>query len=145
MVLLAPALLPIGWEFILHAIPPLLVPTRNTYQRFFYWLLNDLALADPRMLEKYVNLMVTSRQCLETAKYAQPSPLKDAELQRIQVPTLLVVGENDRSFSVKKAVRKLNQVAPHWHTEIIPDVGHSLPLVLADVVSQKILEFMAKS
>lgn len=143
MVLLAPALLPMGWEFILHAIPPLLVPTRNSYRRFFDWLLNDLAQADPRRLAMYVNLMVTSRQCLETAKYALPSPLKDEELQSIQVPTLLLVGEDDRSYSVKKAVQKLSQVAPQWRTEIIPDVGHSLTLVLAELVNQKILEFLA--
>ena len=82
---------------------------------------------------------------METAKYAQPSPLKDEELQRIKVPTLLLVGENDRSFSVKKAVQKLNQVAPQWRTEIIPDVGHSLTFVLAEMVNQKILEFLAGS
>ena len=143
MVLLAPALLPMGWKFVLHAIPPLLVPTRNLYRRFFYWLLNDLALADTRTMEMYVNLMVTSRQCLETAKYAMPSQLKDEELQSIQVPTLLLIGENDRSYSVQKAVQKLNQVAPQWRTEIIPDVGHSLTLVQAEMVNQKMLEFLA--
>ena len=61
------------------------------------------------------------------------------------MPTLLLVGENDVTCSVRKAVQRLNEVPSQIRAEVIPDVGHSLTIVQAEMVNQKILEFLAQS
>jgi pimeloyl-ACP methyl ester carboxylesterase len=84
------------------------------------------------MMGVFVNLLVTARQCFKSDKYAMPTVLKDEELQSIRVPALFLVGENDGSCSVQKAVQRLNKVAPQIRAEVIPDVGHSFTIVQAD-------------
>ena len=57
---------------------------------------------------------------------------------------LFLVGENEKIYSARKAVRRLNRVAPHIKTEIIPGAGHDLWVVQADRVTGKILDFLGE-
>ena len=68
--------------------------------------------------------------------------LEDKALQRFRVPLLFLVGENEKIYSAQKAVRRLNRVAPQIKTEIIPQAGHDLWVVQADIVTRKILDFL---
>jgi pimeloyl-ACP methyl ester carboxylesterase len=74
-----------------------------------------------------------------------PPVLKDQELCSIKVPTLYLVGENEKLYSAQKAVQRLNKVAPHIKTEIIPNAGHDLEIVQAEMVNRKILDFLKQS
>jgi len=58
------------------------------------------------------------------------------------VPTLFLVGENEKIYSAKKAVQRLNEVAPQIETEVIPNAGHDLTIVQAEMVNRKVLEFL---
>jgi pimeloyl-ACP methyl ester carboxylesterase len=56
----------------------------------------------------------------------------------------LLVGENEKLYSAKAAVRRLSRVAPQVKTEILAGAGHDLTLVYPDLVAGKALEFMAE-
>ena len=60
------------------------------------------------------------------------------------MPVLFLVGENEKIYSAQEAVERLNNIAPQIKTEFIPGAGHDLSVVQADVVNQKILEFLEK-
>jgi pimeloyl-ACP methyl ester carboxylesterase len=60
------------------------------------------------------------------------------------MPTLFLVGENEKIYSAQQAVEHLNTVAPNIETAIIPNAGHDLTLVQADVVNDRILDFLEK-
>ena len=60
----------------------------------------------------------------------------------MRMPVLFLVGENEKTFPPYKAIRRLNEVAPQIETEIIPQAGHDLNFAQADLVSQKVLEFL---
>lgn len=53
-----------------------------------------------------------------------------------------LVGENEKIYSAKKAVQRLNTIAPHIKTEIILGAGHDLVSVQAGMVNEKVLEFL---
>jgi len=147
IVLLAPAatVLPVRWELTLHAIPLRLLPIRYSYRRFCHWIFNDLAQKDPQMVEVGVTELMTTTRCFKPAEFPNPTILKDEELQSIKVPTLFLVGENEVIYSAQKAVQRLNAVAPRIQTEVIPRAGHDLAFVQPEMVSQKIVEFLAQS
>jgi pimeloyl-ACP methyl ester carboxylesterase len=147
IVLLAPAatVLPIRWEFALRAILFKLLPIRYSYRRFCYWIFSDLAQKDTQMMEVGVNELMMATRCFKPAEFPGPTVLKDAELQSIKVPTLFLVGENEVIYSAQRAVQRLNEVAPYIQTEVIPNAGHDLTIVQAEMVNQKILEFLARS
>ncbi len=68
--------------------------------------------------------------------------LSGREWQRFSVPTLLLVGENEKIYSPRKVVRRMARVAPAVRTEIIPGAGHDLMLVQGDLVVGKVLAFL---
>ena len=68
----------------------------------------------------------------------------DDELKSIQVPLLYLAGENEKMMSIKGAVERLNRLAPHIKTEVIPNSGHAVFFSQPDIVSEKILGFLSE-
>lgn len=60
------------------------------------------------------------------SKRGNNEKLTDEELQRVQVPTLFMIGENDVLYSAQKAVQRLKAKAPQIQTKAIPNAGHDL-------------------
>lgn len=72
-----------------------------------------------------------------------PAPvLEDKAWQNLRVPTLFLVGENEKMYSAQKAVTRLRRVAPQIKAEIIPQAGHDLWVAQAKLVTHKMLEFL---
>ena len=70
------------------------------------------------------------------------SVLSDQELQSLNIPTLYLVGENEKIYSPQAAVKRLKRVAPQIRVELIPNAGHDLTVVQADLINKKVLEFL---
>lgn len=68
--------------------------------------------------------------------------LNDKELQDLKIPCLFLAGENEKMYSAQKAVKRLNRVASQIKAEIIPQAGHDLWVVQADIVNGKMLDFL---
>jgi pimeloyl-ACP methyl ester carboxylesterase len=86
---------------------------------------------------------VAARCFKQRRTIAQPTVLTAEEWAWIQVPTLYLVGEEEKLCSAVKAVARLNRVAPNVQAEIIPSAGHNLNIVQAEVVNRKLLAFLA--
>ena len=146
IVLLAPAgtVLPLRLEWMMRAIL-CAVPHRYFTKSFMYWLLEDLVQKDEAsrvMVEEWVDDSFMAIKCFKRKSMVNPTVLEDRELQSIKVPALYLVGENEKIYSAQEAVQRLNKVAPHIKTEVIPDAGHDLTIVQAEMVNRKVLEFL---
>lgn len=146
IVLLAPAgtVLPLRLEWMIRAIL-CLVPHRYFTKSFMFWLLEDVAQKDEAsriMIEEEVDIAFMAIRCFKQKRSVNPTVLEDKELQSIEVPTLYLVGENEKIYSAQKAIQRLNKVAPHIKAEIIPNAGHDLTIVQAEMVNKKVLEFL---
>jgi pimeloyl-ACP methyl ester carboxylesterase len=58
------------------------------------------------------------------------------------MPTLYLVGENEKIYSPQKAIQRLNGIAPQIKTELIPDAGHDLSVVQSAMVNQIVQDFL---
>jgi pimeloyl-ACP methyl ester carboxylesterase len=148
MVLLAPAatVLPLRVEFLVRGSLCLL-PHRYFIKSMMYWVLEGLVQRDEAgraLVEEAADDIFTGLRCFKPKRLVNPTVLEDVELQSIQVPTLYLVGENERIYSAQEAVRRLNDVAPHIWTEIVPDAGHGLTIEQAETVNRKVLEFLTQ-
>ena len=146
IVLVAPAgtVLPIRLEWVLRAVLCFL-PHRYFTKSFLFWLLEDLVKKDEDsriMLEEEVDAVVVRMRCFKTIRLIRPTVLDDVQLMSIQVPTLYLVGEHEKIYSARKAVRRLSKVAPWIKTEVIPDAGHDLTFVQAEMVNKSVLAFL---
>jgi pimeloyl-ACP methyl ester carboxylesterase len=146
MVLLAPAgtVLPLSPEWMLRAAL-CAVPHRYFAKSFMYWLLEDLAQSGETgraLLEQYIDESYLALRSFKTKRMVNPTVLTDEEWQSIRVPTLYIVGENEKIYSAEEAVARLNRIAPGIRTEVIPGAGHDLTIVKTEMVDNKILAFL---
>jgi pimeloyl-ACP methyl ester carboxylesterase len=149
LILLAPAgtVLPLSAAFMLRAVT-CLIPHRYFTRRFFYWLLEDLVRKGASVgtfLEEHIEESYVAQRCFKPKRMVTPTALTDAELQSIRLPTLCLVGEHEKIYSAKEAVRRLNAVAPRIVTDVIPGAGHDLTVVQADMVNARMLAFLGQS
>lgn len=134
-----------AWRGILSALPH-----RYFMKKFMVeWLFEDLLKKNDesslKQLDELVDDAMMGLKCFKFRMPVTPSVLTDNELQGIKVPTLFLVGENEKLYPAKKAVERLNTLAPQIQTEIIPDAGHDLTIVQAELVNKKVLDFLMKT
>jgi pimeloyl-ACP methyl ester carboxylesterase len=146
IVLVAPAatVIRLQLEFLVRLLFSL-VPYRCFTESMMHWLAADLARKGEdgrRMVEAAVDAMFTARRCFRPRHLVLPTVLGDEEWQKIRVPTLYLVGENEKIYSARRAVQRLKEVATHVQAEIIPNAGHDLTFVQVEMVNSKILEFL---
>ncbi len=134
-----------AWRAILSALPH-----RYFMKKFMVeWLFEDLAKKNDkhsaRIVDELIDDAMMGLKCYTFRMPVAPSVLTDAELQSIKVPTLFLVGENEKLYPAKNAVERLNTVSPQIQTEIVPGAGHDLTIVQSELVNEKILNFLMKS
>jgi len=144
IILLGPActVQPIGLSFYVRQFL-MLLPFRYFKESFFAWVMEDSKKKDSSSFQKMVDSLEISMQCFKPKRsVVRPTVLSDEELQRISALTLFMVGENEKIYSHLKAIDRLNRVAPLTTKEIIPNAGHDLFTVQAEMVNRKALEFL---
>jgi pimeloyl-ACP methyl ester carboxylesterase len=147
LVLLTPAatVLPVSFTLILRALLSL-VPFTGFRRQFYYWLLHDAVQsgdAGRAFVDEAVADWAVAERCFSPLPLVPATVLEDRVLQGFRVPTLFLIGENEKVYSARKAVSRLNHIAPQIKTEIIPRAGHELWYVQADIVNGKILDFLS--
>jgi len=148
IVLLAPVgtVLPLRAEWILRALLCAL-PHPYFTKRFMYWLLEDSVRKDAanrRMVDEWAEESYIALRGFKPKRMAHPTILTDAEWRHIKAPALYLVGENEKLYSAQKAVQRLNKVAPQVEAEVIPNAGHDLTIVQAELVNRKVVEFLER-
>lgn len=148
IVLLAPAgtVLPLSFGWVRRAVLCAL-PARRFTASFLHWLLEDLANeseASRTLLEREIDAAYLAIRSHKLTQLVNPSVLSDNELQGIHVPTLFVVGENEKIYSPQEALERLARVAPQIETQLVAGAGHDLTIVRAEVVNRVILDFMSR-
>ncbi len=114
-------------------------------QRTLRWLFEDTVRSGEKgriMIEQQLPYLLTSGRLFNLPRLVWPRVLTDKEWRRFSVPALFLVGENEKIYSARAAVRRLNRVAPQVKTGIIAGAGHDLTMVRAGVVAQRALEFL---
>jgi pimeloyl-ACP methyl ester carboxylesterase len=144
MVLLAhPTITPMNREFIFRLM--LAFFSSRRFKDFVYWLFEDTVKkgeTSQKLVDSIYGDMHLAGRCFKPKTVVNPTPIKDHELRELQVPTLFLVGENEKTFSPQKAVQRLNQVAPQIRTQTIPHAGHDLNFAQVDLVNEWVLEFL---
>jgi pimeloyl-ACP methyl ester carboxylesterase len=146
--LLAPAatLLPVSFPFLIRALS-LLLPGTFFIKSFLYWLLQDTARSGETgqaIVEQAVADWVITKRCFGPLPLIAATVIPDQDFEAFQVSTLYLDGEHEKVYSAQKAVMRLNRVAPQIQTEIIPRAGHDLWIAQAELVNQKLLQFLGE-
>jgi pimeloyl-ACP methyl ester carboxylesterase len=143
IVLLAPGntVLRVTTEFMARTVLAA-IATRRWLPSFLRWIFPDVARKNPEWVDGIIEQSFLNFRSLQRRKIIIPPVLTDAEWASLSVPALFLVGEHEVIYSPKKAVARLNRVAPNMRTEIIRGAGHDLTVAEADVVNRRIIDFL---
>lgn len=100
--------------------------------------------ATRQMVQEWVDGYYSNRRSFQSRPLIPPTVFEDQELQKISIPVLFMVGENEKIYSAEQAVDRLHTVAPNIETAIIPKAGHDIWIVQAEAVNDHILGFLNK-
>ena len=148
IVLLAPAatVLQLGPGFLKSSLISIL-PHRRFTKKGLEPIMADLWKKDEhgrKYFESLVDHLDLGLRSFKPKMMVSPTVLTDEELRSLKMPVLLMIGENEKIYSAEEAVARIEKAAPHIRAEIIPGAGHDLPAVQAELVNQKILDFLEK-
>ncbi|MGD8537673.1 MAG: alpha/beta hydrolase [Candidatus Aminicenantes bacterium] len=146
IVLLAPAatILPLRPEFLKNATLSL-IPHRHYVKKTMFVVLEDLVNKNQKgreLAEELVDQMYLAQRCFKPKMLPGPTVLSDEELENLKLPTLYLVGENEKIYSPEEAIERLSRIAPEIEAKIIPGTGHDLSVVQAEMVNQIIIDFL---
>ncbi|WP_340198834.1 alpha/beta fold hydrolase [Ascidiimonas sp. W6] len=94
--------------------------------------------------DQMIDELVLAGKCFKKRKFVKPTVLMDTDLQKLTIPVLYLIGEKEVLYSPNKVVQRLNDVAPQIKTLIIPDASHDITHSQAEIVNQKVLDFLQK-
>jgi pimeloyl-ACP methyl ester carboxylesterase len=144
-ILVAPAgtVAPLSLTWIKYAVFSM-IPHPHFMENFFYWLMPDFVQKEKAEVARIIDESFMAVRCFKPRTLLNPNPLTDTELQSIQVPVLVMIGEREKVYarSAQKVILRLNSIAPQLKTLIIPGAGHDIIFIQADLVNRKILEFL---
>jgi pimeloyl-ACP methyl ester carboxylesterase len=110
-----------------------------------YWIFADLANQNEsghQRVEEIIDESTISAKCFKPFKLVFPTVLKDDELNNLNVPTLFIVGQDEKLYSVKNAIGRLNRIAPAIKTELIPGAGHDVMVSQVDRFNSAVQIFL---
>ncbi len=114
---------------------------------FYDWLLHDTVqsgAAGRARVDEIVTDWAVAERCFGPLPAVPATVLQDQALAGLKVPSLFLVGENEKIYPALKAIERLNRVAPQIKTGLIPNAWHDLWMVQADAVTSAILDFLAE-
>jgi len=109
-----------------------------------YWSCEDMVQTEEGRViaDDHLEGLRLAIRCFKTKIPAAMTVLSDDEMKNIKVPVLYLAGENEKMYSVKNAVKRLNSISPMIKTEVIPNTGHCLMFTYPELVNEKILDFL---
>lgn len=90
----------------------------------------------------FINFMeMVTKYCVSAIMF--PTVYTDKELKQIELPTLLLIGDEERIYNPKKAVQRAQRLMPRLSAEIIPNMGHAMIMEQPEVINSRILVFLS--
>ena len=128
------------WQFIVHMLPVFVRPTRRNFYRAFQWMTtNPLGELHPLVEQFMIGAQAYKPQELNLGVVSRFS---DEALRRLTKPTLLLIGDHDRTCRPRVDLERARRLIPQVEAELIVGGGHLFPVDQADATNTRILVFL---
>ena len=145
IVLVAPAatILPVKLRFIFRV---LISPLHSSFARGFYtWVFADLYHKNGEGRQRVEDVYEETKLCelcFAPKKFIAPTVLTDEQLHELKVPTLFLVGENEKLYTPRKAIQRWNEFSRNVKTVVVPNAGHDLPISQKERLHTAVFQFL---
>jgi pimeloyl-ACP methyl ester carboxylesterase len=123
--------------YLMHALPVLLRPSAKRQRRFLSWETGERELNKP-----WLDLVALGAE-LPRPKIVRPRRPTAAQLEAIQTPTLVLLGEKSKAHRIEKVAARARQRLPNAVTDVLPGASHhSIPTDEADNLNHRVSAFL---
>jgi pimeloyl-ACP methyl ester carboxylesterase len=70
-----------------------------------------------------------------------PPVYSEADLRKVQTPTLLLIGDHEVIYKPEAAIRRATQFVPGLKAEVVQNANHNAQVTAPEIVNDKILAF----
>ena len=149
LVLLSPGacFLPIVRQFFLRGMLTFLIPTRLTVNSFMGWMGIKNSPGDS-VSQCLLDLFYLGAKHFRSSPEAGsiiPSVFSDEELRALQVPMLLLIGENEVIYDPAEALARARRLIPNFEGELVPQSNHNMCGSHYRIVDARVLDFLGES
>lgn len=74
--------------------------------------------------------------------HGPPTVFSDEELSKIQIPILLLIGDQEVVYKPDQVIRRATRLIPNLKAVVVPNANHNAQYTAPEFVNQKILEFL---
>jgi pimeloyl-ACP methyl ester carboxylesterase len=150
LILLSPAasILKLVNQFALRGIPMMLLPTRFTVNSFMRWLgfTNDPDEAVSRdTMTSVIELTYLGLKHFRFTRAVPPTVFSDIDLQAMQIPTLLLMGEHEVIYDATRALYRARRLIPHFEGELVKGCRHEMTGRQHQTVDARVVDFLNRS
>jgi len=155
--LLSPAggFLPLAKQFYVRGMLSNFIPMRFMMESFVRWMTYQENMLDPST--RLIMNCLTDQMYLGARYFRQPAemtkfissvlqdPFSDEELRGMQVPTLLLIGQQEVLYDSKAALERARRLIPNFEDELVPRANHEMTVSKHEFVDRRLLEFLQRS
>jgi pimeloyl-ACP methyl ester carboxylesterase len=102
-----------------------------------YWIWQDF----PK--EECIGQLRSTTAITGRPRHWSPTVFSDEELRKIQTPVLLLIGDHEVIYKPEDAIQRASRLMINLKTEIIPNANHIAEYTAADLINQKVLDFLS--
>lgn len=130
----------VSLRFVLNVAPITVLPSRATAEQF----LRGMTYKKNPLNAEFVDWVTTIFSNVRMNS-SIPRRFSDAELKRIQVPTLIMLAEHEILHKARPTAQRARRLLPHAQIEVVPECSHSLNSERTEIVNEKLLEFLTET
>lgn len=116
----------------------MLFPIRPLIASFMRWMSVEGFVVNQLFFEQFLLGMKYVRSMIRV----WPTPFSDVELKHIEVPTLLLIGDQEVICDPNLAVNRAKGLMQNIRAVIIPNANHGLPMEEPALVNKLILDYL---
>jgi pimeloyl-ACP methyl ester carboxylesterase len=149
IVLLSPAacFMPLGRQHMLRGAPMFFFPSPSTVRSFKLWETHGNSINTPEKMALFnqkVELLYLGFKYFRIQGESNPDIFTDEQLRSLQVPTLLLIGQQEVIYNPAASLERARRLVPHLEAGLVPNSSHEMAYSQARIVDERILEFLSE-
>lgn len=145
--LISPAacFLPLNWQHAMRGAGMFFFPSRKAMMSFKLWETYPKNIQSPENLAFFnakTEQLYLGFKHFRCRGEANPDIFSDDEMRSLQVPILLLIGQQEVIYDPTASIERARRLIPHVDASLIPEASHDLSYFQAKVVDERVLGFL---
>jgi pimeloyl-ACP methyl ester carboxylesterase len=117
---------------------------RDSLEEYCRWIMPSIAANYPKEFSRRIDEILLVRECYgRMFPPVRAAVMSDDDLQRIAIPTLYILGDQDGATGDKyKTIERIKSLMPHVETMLVRGAGHDIVAAETELLTERLFVFL---